>query len=274
MIRAYTFADIRADFVPYQARCIRKFLGDDVSFTVFNNTPGDRIQARKQIEDACSANGARNVQVASQDHQTANHAHAQALDWAWNNVIMEEDSDVSLILDFDMFPGRPMNLVAMMDEYQMAGHKQVRGSGVTYFWPGLMMLKTRELRDKKSLSFFCGKIDGNPVDVGGMLHNYFSLHPDVRRRWIRGTGFIERSMGNLDALPPSMLPEYDADNFKMSVFENAFVHYEGGSNWAHKPADLLRRKDAFLWRLLEALLSGDAVLPQTLPEYDPRTYGL
>lgn len=241
----YAVVDFRADLIGPQSACIRKFM--DAPLTVLSNAPDSRKPVRASIRKACDACGARYVDVLSQNHKTGNVAHAHALDWAWANVVPMDPCEIAVVMDFDVFPVKTVDVEAMMDGWDMAGNKHVRSDMVEYPWPGLLFLRVATLPDVRSISFFGDMIGSQPVDVGGRICNYLRTHRGVRVRWL-GKEPLRQDL--LPAGSPECPP-----GLGMTVLEGGFVHYEGASNWSGRPEGFVRRKDEYVHDLLSFALT-------------------
>ncbi len=249
-VKVFTFVDFRTDFLFYQAKSLERFLREEFEFTVFDNTPPERAELGLEIRDICRRLGLRYQPVLKQRHDTANYAHAQAIEWAWHTVIRRERWDFALILDFDMFLVAPFSLAEYMEKWDLAGMPQSRDDGkraLEYLWPGLMVLR-KTLPDQRRMSFMCDVIDGIPVDVGGSLFRYLESHAGLRVGKMRNTGHISRAAGNLGLLP---FTEGYTEGFNLDFIERTFIHYGAGSNWDRRAAEYHRQKTEFVFKMVD-----------------------
>ncbi len=266
-IRAYTVVDVRTDLLAHQARSIQKFSLEHMELVVLDNTPSKRKSLRPEIERICTEHGLRRVMIPEevQNHKTPNDAHAEALKWAWTNVVMKDDPMYAVLLDFDMFFCAPFAVSTYMMTSDVAGWAQGPG-GTYYIWPGLMILSLAELPDPHTIDLGCGKIGDVHVDVGGQFHNYLKAHPEVK---VKGMDSSNRRFEDTITMLPEparadyrdfMAPHEQKHGIDFFV-HNTFLHYVGATGWNYPPEDLTTRKTAWLLNLLDRLMDGSWVMP-------------
>lgn len=266
MIRIFTFASHRTDFIGLQLDSFRKHLRDEFEFVVFNNSKfdnqGDSLY--NEIASTCSRLGVRCIDIQKDDnlirrcqaiekactifqwqgrYSNANVSHAYALCWAWENVMAQErqpiaifDSDVFLIESISLEKGMaPYDICRIPDGRPRHGREPIR-----YMWPTFVLLNMATLPDPRLMFWYCGQVDGVPVDVAGQTHHYFEAHPELKVLNTPHTHFADS-----DRCP---VGPADFDEFYLPVDgePRTVFHYRSGSNWNHQSHEYHVRKTEWL----------------------------
>lgn len=271
MIRIYTFADKRPDFISLQAACIRMFFpaGEEVKFTVFDNSSTPELSA--EIHKACRNNSWVNyfpIPDNAKDHSNPNAACAVPLNWAWKYLISNNrhigDGDTTIILDSDMFPVAKFNHNEHLIRHSMAGTYQRRGQA-KYIWNGIMMFADDCPQD---MDFNYGEVAGSITDVGGKTHEWFEKYGREMVKNIHHTSHIHPDNKNMHCIPEPLRGLYDPE-FRMEIYADCFLHYGRGSNWDGMPPDYHDRKTKFLKTAIGMALVQDNREP---PLFGPHGY--
>lgn len=243
MIHVITYADKRPDFIPIQRKCIKRFLGIDACYTVINN--GSTNELRAEIRKLCKIESIYEYELSEEkmDHSDPNKACAVSLQNTIHYFI-PEGCEICVVMDSDMFPVAPFDAGLFMNGYNIAATKQRRGNA-KYIWNGLMMFRYITDPQAAGMNFMHGEVEGSITDVGGNMHHFFKKHPEVKIRDMHHTSHIHPSNNNMDAIPVALQEQYDPE-FRMEIYERAFLHYGRGSNWDNQPADYHKRKTSFL----------------------------
>lgn len=235
MIKVYAIFAARPDLMPMLHNCLRRFLRDQHELIIINDGRGDwHEHIRHQASDC----GLTCHSVQNPRRDTANYAHARTIEWLYETHVAN-DTDISVIMDGDIFLSRPFSLREWMAGAQLCGAKQNR-KHIEYPWAGLIFLDMAMLPDRHALSFWPDKVDGVSCDVGGHAHEFIAAHPDLSVRWISQRGMT-------------------GDPFNMEVFADAFVHYGAATNWDYKNADHHARKTSALFELLDRVMEGQCL---------------
>ena len=170
-------------------------------------------------------------------------AHAYALCWSWNNIISKEKGPIA-ILDSDVFLIEPIKLTDILYPHHISnileGRTHHRGRAFDDFWPAIVLMDMDRLPAPETISWWCGQIEGVPVDVGGQSHHYFHAHPELdifiipkRHFWI---------VDSLDFNPA------DYEEFYLNGLEKSapVLHYRSGSNWNNQTKEYHQKKTAWL----------------------------
>lgn len=252
----YTVAFNRPEFIPLQHRSLVRFMLDEFDLVVINNA-ADGDDAR-EIAVACDRIGVPCVAVEGNPHENINLSCGYGIQWAFENVISKQTAGTAAILDSDMFMLAPLSLAEFLAPHDIAGIPQSRGH-VDYLWNGILFMDMDSLPERDTMNFMCGRVDDQPVDVGGMLHAWLhDVEPSVK--FIGQTGQICSRNENLVCLPPAMLEHYE-DRFRIEIVAGAFLHYGGGSNWDLQSDEYHASKTAFVRRITEATDAGAVALP-------------
>lgn len=259
MLEIFTFHHKRPDFIGLQLESFRKHLKEPFRFTVFNNAAFDldkknylAIYAecrRLDINhiavalDLETANTARHYTVgpvfhANMTYHNANVACAYPLVWAWKTIISQIRGSV-LILDSDIFLTEPIVFSDYLSDANLCFVLQAY-EHVKYAWNGFILADLTKLPEPASMNWWCGQIDGVPVDVGGQTHWYLKTHPEVPIFYVR---------------PDSRYEDPSVD-FQPSAYEilhlgdKKLLHYRSGSNWNHQSEDYHSKKTRWLHKVL------------------------
>src|SRR6266568_4643229 len=251
MIKIFTFGSHRTDFIRLQDYSFRRHLREDFRFIVFNNALFDSaggadyngihaagrevgatiidIQKDKDLIDRC-----QRIELSctlfnhAGLYSNVNVAHAYAFCWAWENVIAKEKGAIA-ILDSDVFLIMPTKLTDTLYPHQLCGIPDGRrhpdGRVFHYIWPRFVLADMDRLPDPTEMNWWCGRIHGVPVDVGGQNYHYFQTHPDLDKDDVR-CQHSSRMEG------PNVFAGGDYDEFYLK--DATVLHYRSGSNWNHQ----------------------------------------
>jgi hypothetical protein len=251
-----TYALGRADLIPLQYACLKKFVVGDFEYLVFNNSAeGD--PAINAIEQTCRQIGVRCIRVTERIDQLGSVSHGQALDWSLKNHIFATPLDYVLILDFDMFLLEALNIKEFMADSDVAGIPQSR-QHVSYLWPGLLFMKLAGMPNLNSLSLNCHPVDGVNVDSGGDFAIYAKDNPGIKIKHLNHTSHITTKEHFSSFFRQDMVDKYDPA-MCFEVYIRKFLHYGCGSNWNGASRAHMDAKSSLLFEIVRRCLSGDNV---------------
>ena len=262
MISFYTVACNRPDFVHLQWAAFRKHMREPYQFTVVNNADLSGLggvrdtEGHKRIADKCASLGIPVIDVqhdvsqeprrgekifnANGTYYNANVAAAYPWCWAWENFISKDTHPVC-ILHSDMFLFDTFDASYYLEQTPICFIAQGRPGGIEYMWDALALLDLPRLPEVDKIDWWCGKINGTAVDVGGQTHNYLAAHPEIPKLLIQ----------------PNYTEFDDASGFRPADYETErfdgvekFVHYRTGSNWNARTNEYHAAKSAWLWNKL------------------------
>lgn len=249
MIKFYTIAFNRPDFLPLQKRALAHFITEDHRLIVINNGKGSFIGS---VNAECGRAGLECVSVYNPRHDLGGESHIRAMDFALETFI-RKDIDISVIIDHDIFPFEVTDLRRWLAPNEVAGLAQGKGH-VKYLFPGLVILDTLEMPDKEAFSLHGGMVDDVQCDVGAQSCVYLRNHPQVKVRWMGTTGAIRKKDNNY---LPDGFDGYE-DDFEMEIIGERWLHHREGSNWNNKSPELCERKMRFIERFLNSRIRGRA----------------
>lgn len=254
MLNIYTFAAVRPDFIPLQVRSFQKNILGDFRLTVFNNAVfADKSESlRNGINEECNKLGVTMIDIERDKevvdeceriedlcpmfrdggYSNPNVACAYPLVWAWKKIISKASGPICL-LHSDVFLISSIDFDALLRDYDLIYLPQFRAGAGTYMWEVLAVMDLSKLPSPESMNWYCGKVNGIPVDVGGQTCHYLQAHPDLRQLVFSG--------------PVSY--HMDSELFMLEG-KTIALHYRSGSNWNHKPAEFHQEKTEWLKRML------------------------
>jgi hypothetical protein len=216
MIRIYTYANNRPDFIEVQKRSFDKYIKGDYKFVVFNNAY-DSIDVRcdvpvhtrfQEIERECENSGIETRRISidelevltkyeGQEHlnikdgkyTVGNVALSCPLNGTWPSIIKECDpDDIIILIDTDMFFTRDFDPARFLGDHDIAYVPQYRGHRIDsydahYAWNGIFMSKA-STPNLQEMNWFCGTVNGHKVDVGGQTHHFLEKNPNLKKKVI------------------------------------------------------------------------------------------
>ena len=261
MLKIYTFAHKRPDFVELQIKSFNKYLQEPFEFTVFNTANFDVfsratldsnyneihrickyynlacIDVERDQELVNKHQGYEPVPIFSPNRELGNPciACAYPLCWGWDNFISKQNGSI-LILDSDMFLFQSVTFTDLLNKYQIYYVPQ-NSDGIEYMWNGIVLADLSNLPDLGMINWFCGNIKGNiPVDVGGQTYRYLETHPDLKKHYI----------GQENVWDDPELDFHPSDYQTLWLEDRAVLHYRRGSNWLYRDYEYHRNKTIWL----------------------------
>ncbi len=269
-------------FIEYQYKLLKKFLQNDFSFYIYDNSPDD-FNISNDIKTICEKHNLNYTRIPQQKIRgDASVEAGRSLDFAIDHNIQNFYSDYGLILDSDMFLVKPLNFMNRINS-DFVGVKQVRDH-VFYYNNQLCFLNFKKLIDfDKCKKFYPGAIDSIMCDCGGYLYYYFTKNTNITHsgfekiicsgtitdRDIDNKGFIKKIdlvefINNDEKLKNFYKREIEISylngtknpitgpksNYGVSegtafseIFDETFLHFRAGSNWiGHTEKTRIERK--------------------------------
>lgn len=266
VIKIYTFAHKRPDFIELQLKSFEKNLENEYEFIVYNNAVFDKDRTHyNQIQNICKKHNIKCIDVQRDNDLIAklksyNNEHifngegmyfnaviacAYPLCYAWKHNF-SSSNDKICIIDSDMFIVEKENFANVLNQYDIMCQLHSRGPNgeVYYIWNGFVLMNLNNLENKSDLVWWCGYVNGYPVDVGGQTFHYLEKNKDK----IKIGGLVQHYIGedpNCDFSPAN----YEYFEFGNSV--RSILHHRGGSNWHSCSKDYVDRKTIWLKKQID-----------------------
>lgn len=272
----------RPDFIEIQYKTFKKFVKDEQwEYVVFID--GSVKEAKK----VCKQYGIRYFVIPQEIHdrpylkrwpkEKYHHPSVRTsnvIQYSLNTLGFKHNGIV-VIIDSDLFLIDNFSFTEFMNNYDLAGVPQSRGTHVNYIWNGLVFLHMQTMPDKDTIDFNCGMVEGMPVDTAGHTHYYLKNHPTLRRRdicCIHSAQLICEDCRKIEHMEcehntehlkqfgfnPALIKfiQSGAHNFEI-LMQGIFLHYRGGGNWEIKEPSYHLRKTKFLQEFINDILSND-----------------
>lgn len=258
MIKIYTFSHKRPDFIEMQLKSFRKHIQDPFDFVIFNNAHFDLDRSQyDEIHKICKANNLTCLDIQKdpdliktiQSYNGENPFNSQGtyanpgiacgypLTWAWKHYISKTDN-MTVIIDSDMFFMQSENITQALTEHDIIYMPQSRGK-IEYMWNGIVYLNLAKLPNKETLNWWCGFVEGEPVDVGG--HTYYYLQK--YKNQLKTASFVQHYVGED---PECDFSPANYEYFALKVDGRTIIHFRSGSFWDKKPPGYYEKKSRWL----------------------------
>ena len=293
----FTYAFNRPDFIEIQHKTFETFIEDDYEFIVFSDANDE--QTALDIKTMCAQLKLRHIPIPQEIHDRPYlpRIHGEKKDnIAVRNVTAVmysldlmgfNHNDILVLLDSDVFLVKPINIAALMDEYDIAGRflspneRESKEGKLSYLWHGMAFLNLKTMPHKRGLSFNCGRIGATSVDAGGYSHYYLrqnrhlallqfdhlfsnevkcSQCEEQREPTCRHNTEVLQAAG-LDKNQITFLHtihngEADGSGFRSVEFfhNNTFLHYRAGTNWEGEQEEYHRQKTEALNVYIQTIL--------------------
>lgn len=258
-VKIYTIAYNKPEFIEIQFKALNAFMTDGFHYIVMNNAANWRD--RRAIEVKCKELRIDHRHIVDPDHSTANVSHSYSLQQTFDRYITRAYNGISVIIDCDLFPIRPLSIIQLMDGFEMSAVSQVfldkriereyHGLRVVFIAIDSSMIPGVEYR-LRDMNFRCGHIEGTSVDVGGMFYHYLRSYPDTKINWVGPNHMFN----DRDYTPElgGMGKDYEVE-FQSELIGDMFFHYRNSGNWFKTDKDIINRKEAFLNKLIDYKIS-------------------
>jgi hypothetical protein len=254
----------RPDFIEIQDKTFKKFLKDDYTFVVFNDSPHEEVS--HQIIETCNRLNLSCIRIPQSIHDEPylerlpgeDYHHpavrcANVVQFSLDTLGFDHDGIV-MIIDSDMFLVKEFCIEEFLEGFDIAAIPQGR-QHIEYIWNGLVIFNMQTLPDKKSINFNCGKVDGIGVDVGGQTYHYFKNHPEVMKKTIDNQHYpADFMLSETTHEQVKFLFSHDCHNFEF-ILKNSFFHYRGGGNWNNESREYHEKKTMVLLAFIRQVLN-------------------
>ena len=231
-VTIYSPHNSRSDYIVYQYNSIRRHLKDEYEYIVINDavlTPDYtnlmNPNAREDIRTVCKELGIPCVEFPPELHEhrrslfpnsytehSENYSQktANVFQFAVNHSADKEG--IVMLMDGDMFFCKDVSLTQHLEGVNLSYLDQHR-QNIHYMWNGIVWYKPQEIPNVREMNFDTGRIPGNPLDAGGMTHEYLQKYKD--RLSIRHVVSI------MEAFPSKKIP--DIFDYPSCLQANAFL---------------------------------------------------
>ena len=158
-------------------------------------------------------------------------------------LIESHPQDYLAILDSDMVPIRPFDVVDVLSDSKICFLPQTRSNGTQeyiYPWPGIFFANLKTISKTSHLNWDCANIGGVALDTGGGLQDWMADQSQVCRKitglhsnswkWAEDTPDINDNLRNFLDIDSRL-----NNGFQFAeLFDNKFLHLRAGSNWDPK----------------------------------------
>ena len=221
-----TIAFNNPDLVLIQAEALRKFLQEDYTHIVVDNSPDEHERA--EVRTAAESWGSLYLPAPHNPYSWIDPSvsHAFALDWAWFQVVAKLKPEIAVYLDHDVFPTKPSSIRQLLSDKLVAGYQR-KSDHRWLLWPGLLVMGFPEF-SKFKVSFM-PKAD---TDAGGSL--WWTVYTKIAPERIR---FLDRQVV---AFGDTSKRYGDGSPGEIHIFEGGWVHLVDGSGWSDGVAKMER----------------------------------
>src|SRR4029077_1800507 len=262
MIHFYAFTAHRPDFIGLQVQCLRKYLQEDFTYTIFNNCLYDCQQNYAPIKAECEKWGVRMLEIRKDDELTArcnatekscavfnragswsnnNCAGNYAACYAWEKYIVSDGGNICLMHP-DVFFNVPIRLSDYLKESPLAFIPQGRaGLDGAYMHDALVLADMWRLPDPTKIFWWGSLVNGIATDIGGQTYFYLKSHPDLKVTHVQP--WYHEDDPSVD-FHPAEYEIFAIDNKPIAL------HYFRGSTCPHRQPDFHRLKTEWLKKQL------------------------
>lgn len=252
MIHIFTSVVNRPDFVILQDMLFKKFLKNEYTFHIVDDSVDPEIT--EQFEIACSL---RELQYYRKPPTSKPMNPAQAcahtIQWSYDNLIKKNHSDdIVFFTDSDMFLIDEFDIEEYMSDAIIGGLPQGRGH-VTYMWNGIMFFNMPKIEDK-DIDFSDGMVDGEMTDVGGHTYWYFKNSGVVMKKTNEEFPTYPTHFNDLELQNEEVTKGY---NIELHL-DDKFLHYRAATNWFYNwkgSEDPLTKKTQMFNKIIASVLS-------------------
>jgi len=252
MIHIFTSVVNRPDFVTLQDTLFKKFLKNDYTFHIVDDSVEPQVTS--EFQSICESNQLQYYRKpTAKKPMNPAQACADTVQWTYDNIIRKNHADdIVFFLDSDMFLIDEFDIEEYMEDTIIAGLPQVRGH-VTYMWNGIMFFNMPKIKDK-DIDFSDGIVEGEMTDVGGHTYWYFLR-----------TGIEMKRTDEECPVYPTHYNDIELQNEEVTRGYNVelhldckFLHYRAATNWHSNwkgSQDPLSKKTEMFNKIIESVLS-------------------
>jgi len=194
MVKIYTAAHKRCDFITMQYNSIKKHVKGGFEYIVLNNAIDCQSQSQ-QIYKVCKELGVKCLMVEkcsqlnvdfgkifkNNGYSDASNALYYPVTWAFQKIM--QDNDKICFIDSDMFFTRDINLSSIMDDSEFIFFPQYR-NGFLYITPALICIDTNKVKNFRELDWGFYYSQGVSTDVGGKTNEFLKNNEKINKKYL------------------------------------------------------------------------------------------
>jgi len=183
-----------------------------------------------------------------------------------------------VVLDSDCFPIAPLCPVRFLDGAVIAAPKvrrEVDGKSYNHLHPWPAVFDLGRLPGIQEINWHMTIVENAVLtDNFGDSYNYLSRNPWLldNIKAINWSGHICQENNNLLSINSLMRPYYQSE-YRMEVFEENFLHFGRGSNWANERPSVLSAKWEFTEVYVNAAMLGMLTAASPIINHHSETHG-
>ena len=279
----------KPEFIGWQKQLFDKFVLDEdiYRFVAFDDSIDDLIT--KQMVAECKKWDVEYRRIPQEIHsrpylprdpwwpvQSASHRVSHALQYIMDTMGFDHEGIVFLT-ESDQFLMRPFHFHKETADCDIYTALVEAAPGIRYLRSGITIFRMDRLPDKRSMNFNNGRINGAVVDSAGFTYYYFKNHPEVRVKQTpvlcASTLFLHNRFAkrqNTDVPVDEQikkLKKYGFNEMEIAflqrktpdlsyAYNNAFLHYNAGSNYDNQSQNYISQKDALLRTFIQEKLNS------------------
>jgi hypothetical protein len=263
MIHFYAFTSNRPDFIELQVKSFKKYLQEDFSFTIFNNSKFDRMPEYLGIEDMCRKYEIMTFDVLKDEdlidrcnalemscrvfnnqgnYSNPNCAGCYACCFVWEKHISKYQGGNVCLLHPDVFLDQPVTLSDYLKDTPLCFMPQTRPNlGGIHMHDAMVLADMSKLPDPETIFWWGSRVNGILTDIGGQTFFYLKAHPDLNPT------LIQQRFTEDDPTTEFHPSEYEV----FSIADRPIaLHYLRGSNWNYRSEIYHKQKTEWLKKRL------------------------
>lgn len=282
-----TVAYNEPEFISYQYKLLNKFLQNDFTFYVYDNSNTTKIN--NEITKICFENNIRHIKISRNrdgSEVDASIGAGYSLDFSIKHNIENYNPDFGLVLDSDMFLIKKYNFIENLTS-DYVGLPQVVDH-VKYYNNQLAMLNFKQLKDfEKKPKYLPGIIEDVRCDCGCYLYEYFNENKSISHHGLSTDIYSALvNLENIDsyeilhnnnnlynyykneiqicidtklALESTKRPscKYKDASFSELISDGTFLHFRAGSNWIQHNELYTKKRKENLFDYLNKILKDN-----------------
>lgn len=217
-IKILIFTFNRPDILSKQINSLKKYLKNEHEIIIVHDSRDNEFV--HEFEELCSSLNLQYYHHPSFVGKTPSEYHSESIQWAYDNLISEDD--VIFLLDHDMFLIEELNIVDYLKDYDIVGCKQNR-KNINYIWPGLMIFKYKSIKDI-IFNFHPCSVSGQFLDTGG---GTYKILESKNIRFKDSQVCYPDSYNDINLLDESVHQGYP---FELHL-DNKFLHSRNACSW-------------------------------------------